>query len=202
MGTTTLHITGMTCDHCARGIETALNTLPGAQAQVSYDDALARIEAGSDLKVEQLIAAVTAKGYGASLADVTTSAPKTGRGAGLHVTIIGSGSVAFGAAIRAAEVGARVTIIEAAEVIGGTCVNVGCVPSKIFIRSAHVAHLAGAHPSRALSSTGLRSTTPPASLSNRHESRNCAVPSTKTFLNPTRTSIWCTAGRASPMPVP
>jgi mercuric reductase len=72
-------------------------------------------------------------------------APKPGQGTGLHIAIIGSGSAAFAAAIRATEAGARVTIIEAGT-IGGTCVNVGCVPSKIFIRAAHVAHLAAAHP--------------------------------------------------------
>jgi len=57
----------------------------------------------------------------------------------LHVAIIGSGSAAFAAAIKAADNGARVTIIEADKVIGGCCVNVGCVPSKIMIRSAHLA---------------------------------------------------------------
>ena len=57
----------------------------------------------------------------------------------LHVAIIGSGSGAFACAIKAAEGGARVTIIEGAEVIGGCCVNVGCVPSKILIRSAQLA---------------------------------------------------------------
>ncbi len=57
----------------------------------------------------------------------------------LHLAIIGSGSGAFAAAIKAADGGARVTIIEGAEVIGGCCVNVGCVPSKIMIRSAHLA---------------------------------------------------------------
>ena len=62
-----------------------------------------------------------------------------------RIAIIGSGSSAFAAAIRAAEAGAMVTIIEAGE-IGGTCVNVGCVPSKIFIRAAHIAHLQSAHP--------------------------------------------------------
>ena len=55
----------------------------------------------------------------------------------LHIAIIGSGSAAFACAIRAAESGARVTMIEAANVIGGTRVNVGCVPSKIMIRGAH-----------------------------------------------------------------
>ncbi len=63
----------------------------------------------------------------------------------LHVAIIGTGSAAFAAAIKAAEEGARVTLIEGGDVIGGTCVNVGCVPSKIMIRSAHIAHLQAHH---------------------------------------------------------
>lgn len=58
----------------------------------------------------------------------------------LHIAIIGSGSGAFASAIKAAEGGARVTLIEGAEVIGGCCVNVGCVPSKILIRAAQLAH--------------------------------------------------------------
>ncbi|MEO1889156.1 MAG: mercury(II) reductase [Cycloclasticus sp.] len=58
----------------------------------------------------------------------------------LHIAIIGTGSGAFAAAIKAVEGGARVTLIEQQKVIGGTCVNVGCVPSKIFIRAAHLAH--------------------------------------------------------------
>ncbi len=44
------------------------------------------------------------------------------------------------AALKAAERGARVTVIERG-VVGGTCVNIGCVPSKIMIRAAHVAYL-------------------------------------------------------------
>jgi len=44
------------------------------------------------------------------------------------------------AALKATERGARVTLIECGT-IGGTCVNIGCVPSKIMIRSAHIAHL-------------------------------------------------------------
>ena len=63
----------------------------------------------------------------------------------LKVAIIGSGSAAFACAIKAAESGAKVTIIEAGT-LGGTCVNVGCVPSKIMIRAAHIAHLAQNNP--------------------------------------------------------
>lgn len=56
----------------------------------------------------------------------------------LHIAIIGSGSCAFACAIRAAEEGARVTMIESGT-LGGCCVNVGCVPSKIMIRAAQLA---------------------------------------------------------------
>ena len=69
----------------------------------------------------------------------------------LNIAIIGSGSGAFAAAIRALEAGARVTLIEGAELIGGTCVNIGCVPSKIMIRAAHIAHLQAHHPFTGLS---------------------------------------------------
>ena len=58
----------------------------------------------------------------------------------LHIAIIGSGGGAMAAAVKAIERGARVTLIERGT-IGGTCVNVGCVPSKIMIRAAHIAHL-------------------------------------------------------------
>ncbi len=61
-------------------------------------------------------------------------------GAGLHIAIIGSGGTAMAAALKAVEQGATVTLIERGT-IGGTCVNIGCVPSKIMIRAAHIAHL-------------------------------------------------------------
>src|SRR3546814_15992787 len=48
--------------------------------------------------------------------------------------VVGGGSAGFSAAITAAEQGARVAVIGAGT-IGGTCVNVGCVPSKALIRS-------------------------------------------------------------------
>jgi mercuric reductase len=58
----------------------------------------------------------------------------------LHVAVVGSGGAAMAAALKAVENGARVTLIERGT-IGGTCVNVGCVPSKIMIRAAHIAHM-------------------------------------------------------------
>lgn len=51
-----------------------------------------------------------------------------------HIMVIGAGSAGFSAAITAAEAGASVTIVGDGT-IGGTCVNVGCVPSKTMIRA-------------------------------------------------------------------
>ncbi len=49
--------------------------------------------------------------------------------------IVGSGAASFAAALRASELGKEVAMIERAT-LGGTCVNVGCVPSKTLIRAA------------------------------------------------------------------
>lgn len=57
------------------------------------------------------------------------------------LAIIGSGSAAFAAAIKATELGKKVTIIEKS-ILGGTCVNFGCVPSKTLIRAAEAKHRA------------------------------------------------------------
>ena len=55
------------------------------------------------------------------------------------IAVIGAGSAGFSAAIAAAEQGAQVAFIGHG-VIGGTCVNVGCVPSKTMIRAAEALH--------------------------------------------------------------
>lgn len=55
------------------------------------------------------------------------------------VLIIGVGSAAFAAAIAAAESGARVVMVGEG-VIGGTCVNIGCIPSKALIRAMQAVH--------------------------------------------------------------
>jgi dihydrolipoamide dehydrogenase len=57
------------------------------------------------------------------------------------VTIIGSGPGGYTSALRAAHKGAKVAIIEK-DAIGGVCLNVGCIPSKSLLASAHVYNLA------------------------------------------------------------
>jgi mercuric reductase len=63
--------------------------------------------------------------------------------AGYDLVVIGAGSAGFSAAITAAEQGASVALIGDGT-IGGTCVNVGCVPSKTMIRAMEAVHQARA----------------------------------------------------------
>jgi len=139
---THLKITGMTCESCAPHIETALEQVPGVHAaNVSYSNGTAQLDIEPDTPFEALTAAVAALGYRAALADVPAS-PVSGdkaRGDELHIAVIGSGGAAMACALKAVERGARVTLIERGP-LGGTCVNIGCVPSKILIRAAHIAH--------------------------------------------------------------
>jgi dihydrolipoamide dehydrogenase len=49
------------------------------------------------------------------------------------VTVIGSGPGGYVAAIRAAQLGLKTAIIERYATLGGTCLNVGCIPSKALL---------------------------------------------------------------------
>ena len=154
---TTLQIEGMTCASCAEHVRDALKSVPGVRSvSVSYPDRLAKLMIDEGTSPATLTAAVSAAGYSAKHADVpgAQSSGLLGKARQwlggavrpaanaqpLHVAVVGSGGAAMAAALKAAENGARVTLIERGT-IGGTCVNVGCVPSKIMIRAAHVAHL-------------------------------------------------------------
>lgn len=54
-----------------------------------------------------------------------------------ETVIIGAGPGGYVAAIRASELGQKVTIIEKSDTVGGVCLNVGCVPSKALIAAGH-----------------------------------------------------------------
>jgi mercuric reductase len=132
-----LKITGMTCGSCAAHVKTALEQVAGVEsAEVSFSDGMSKISMRNGGSSDLLVAAVAKLGYSSMVVDQ----PTTSSAGGLHVAIIGSGGAAMAAALKAVEQGARVTLIESGT-IGGTCVNVGCVPSKIMIRAAHIAHL-------------------------------------------------------------
>jgi len=68
------------------------------------------------------------------------------------LVVLGAGSAAFAAAIKASDAGRTVALIEA-DTLGGTCVNFGCVPSKALLRAGEVAHATANHPFDGVSST-------------------------------------------------
>ncbi|MBO5655944.1 MAG: FAD-dependent oxidoreductase, partial [Rikenellaceae bacterium] len=57
------------------------------------------------------------------------------------IIVIGSGPGGYVAAIRAAQLGKSVAVVERAE-LGGTCLNWGCIPTKALLKSAQVLHYA------------------------------------------------------------
>lgn len=72
----------------------------------------------------------------------TNSAAEPRPAEGRHLIILGGGSAAFAAALRASGLGAKATIINDGLPMGGTCVNTGCVPSKTLLRAAEALHRA------------------------------------------------------------
>ena len=60
-----------------------------------------------------------------------------------NVTVIGSGPGGYVAAIRCAQLGFKTALIEKYDTLGGTCLNVGCIPSKALLDSSEHFHNAG-----------------------------------------------------------
>lgn len=61
------------------------------------------------------------------------------------LVVVGGGAAAFGAVIKANDLGARTVMVNHGLPLGGTCVNVGCVPSKTLLWAGEVLHLAKNH---------------------------------------------------------
>ena len=134
-----LDIAGMTCDHCAESIEKNLSKLNGIQkAVVSYPKGKAMVAFDdSTLDKASVIEAVNQTG---KYQVVGESGKEQSSENHYSLIIIGGGSAAFAAAIRTSELGGTTLIINKGLPTGGTCVNVGCVPSKTLIRTAEDFH--------------------------------------------------------------
>ncbi|KRS15377.1 dihydrolipoyl dehydrogenase [Roseovarius indicus] len=60
--------------------------------------------------------------------------------ASYDVIVIGSGPGGYVAAIRCAQLGLKTACVEGRDTLGGTCLNVGCIPSKALLHSSHMLH--------------------------------------------------------------
>ena len=145
----TIDVTGMTCEHCERAVANALRAVPGVQdvLEVSHPRALARITAGPEVTSQLIEATIANAGYDAKVREAPSGAGPAiihRSAADFDLLIVGGGSAGFAAAIKGADLGARVGLIEGGT-LGGTCVNVGCIPSKPLIRAAEAQHRRSHH---------------------------------------------------------
>ena len=56
------------------------------------------------------------------------------------VIVIGSGPGGYVAAIRSAQLGLKTVCIETRKTLGGTCLNIGCIPSKSLLNASEMYH--------------------------------------------------------------
>ncbi|MCO6450735.1 MAG: mercury(II) reductase [Caldilineales bacterium] len=146
-----LEIEGMTCASCAPHVEKALAAVPGVEKATvpGWQSGKATVELAESIEMETLARAVADAGYRANPAPNHEAAPRQSAAptgpTDYDLIVIGTGAGGMAAAIKAAEAGFQAAIIEAGT-IGGTCVNIGCVPSKALIRAAEHYHRAGFSP--------------------------------------------------------
>lgn len=144
-----MDIQGMTCTDCEHHVASALESVGASRIQASFRKGEALFWAPPDFSVAAARNAVSQAGY----------MPKTVQPVGPNDSayepshpddeydwvVIGSGSAAFASAIEARLAGARVAMIERGT-LGGTCVNIGCVPSKTLLRASDLHHAAQSNP--------------------------------------------------------
>lgn len=139
--TINLEINGMTCKHCAQTISKKVSQLEGIISKtINYPGRKGEFKFDSDIVLKsEIIDAINSTEHYKVVGEIESNKNKAHR---YDLIIIGGGSAAFAAAIKASELEKKVLMINDGLPIGGTCVNVGCVPSKTLIRTAEQFHIA------------------------------------------------------------
>ncbi|MQC27124.1 MAG: mercury(II) reductase [Chloroflexi bacterium] len=141
----------MHCANCETTVQRALATVPGVE-QVEVPDwrqGKATVQLGEGADTAPILSALKQVGYPGAIN--STAAPLINPAtisSGDHdfdLLVIGAGSAGFAAAIKGVDLGFRVGLVGYGA-LGGTCVNIGCVPSKTLIRAAEAWHSVGHHP--------------------------------------------------------
>ncbi|KIY21433.1 MULTISPECIES: mercury(II) reductase [Bacillales] len=142
-----IQIEGMTCTGCEEHVAVALENIGAKNIKANFSRGEALFELPDDKEVEIAKRAINeAKYQPGEIEDVLSKEDvDLGNEGDYDLLIIGSGGAAFSAAIKAIEYGAKVGMIERGTV-GGTCVNIGCVPSKTLLRAGEINHLAKSNP--------------------------------------------------------
>ncbi|MGG5252489.1 mercury(II) reductase [Neobacillus sp. SM06] len=143
-----LKVSGMTCSGCEEHVETALTNIGIKKSDASFRLGQVQFELPEDVTIEDVREAIRgAKYVPEGIEEMTSVQEKVdlGNEGDYDFIIIGSGGAAFSAAIKAVDYGAKVAMVERGTV-GGTCVNIGCVPSKTLLRAGEIRHLANGNP--------------------------------------------------------
>tara|TARA_R110002012_G_C11665446_1_gene612622 strand:+ start:2624 stop:4330 length:1707 start_codon:yes stop_codon:yes gene_type:complete len=145
--TITLEIEGMTCEGCATHIEKDMNATEGVlSSTVNHETGKGEFNFDADkMSKANVIDAINSVGDYSVVNNVDEEEVSAVNSKGQNqfdLIIIGGGSAAFSAAIKAEGLGLTTLMVNAGLDFGGTCVNVGCVPSKNLIRAAETVRLA------------------------------------------------------------
>lgn len=132
-------IKGMTCDHCAQTIANFFLRKDGISSNnISYPDRNGKFEYDpKKISKEEIAEIINSTGHYKVVGEVEQ---KDTIQLQFDLIIIGGGSAAFSAAIKAETLGLKTLMVNGGLDFGGTCVNVGCVPSKNLIRAAETAY--------------------------------------------------------------
>lgn len=135
-----MEIRGMTCASCEDHVRDTLQKNGAENIHVDYQGGKADFQLPDGYKEENIKEKLQKTPYQpGEMIRISSVSEKDAsvEGYDYDFLIIGSGGAAFSAAIQASENGLRVAIVEKGEV-GGTCVNIGCVPSKTLLQAGHI----------------------------------------------------------------
>ncbi len=139
MRTVKFKISGMTCGNCASRIGKHLSSKDGIRNnKVSYASGEGEFTFDPDIiSKEEIKNIIDRETHYNVVGEIGNEARANTH---FDLIIIGGGSAAFSAAIKAEGLGLSTLMVNAGLDFGGTCVNVGCVPSKNLIRAAETAY--------------------------------------------------------------
>lgn len=140
-------VQGMTCTGCEEHVVVALEAIGAKEIQADFRKGEAVFELPENMEVQKAQKAIADAKYQPGEAEEVRAqeALRPDEEGEYDYIIIGSGGAAFSSAIEAVKHGAKVAMIERGTV-GGTCVNIGCVPSKTLLRAGEINHLARNNP--------------------------------------------------------
>ena len=149
MKTYELKIEGMISPHCASLIENNLNINGIKNKTLSFSESNAIISFDANIiNIDEISSIINKIGNYKVIYKTIIQNNKN------HLIIVGGGSAAFAATIQANELGIKVTMINYDLHIGGTCINVGCLPSKNLLRAAQTLYKANNNPFAGINSSG------------------------------------------------